>query len=248
MRIHPLRLAMVMALWCAAAAAAPRTLEGTVTYRERMALPPSAVLEVKLLDVSRADAAARTIAQTSVAPAGQVPIRYRLQFDDAEIVPGGRYALQARIMVEGQPWFATTTHHAVLAGGVDEAAIMVERVRTDPGASPAETPAGRWLAEDIRGGGVIDGLQTVLEIADDGTVTGSGGCNRMAGKATLSGNRITFGNAAATLMACVPAAMDQERKFFDALKDVRTWRVDPLRRKLTLLDGGGQPIIVLAKM
>lgn len=34
------------------------TLEGTATYRERIALPPDAIFEVVLQDVSRADAPA----------------------------------------------------------------------------------------------------------------------------------------------------------------------------------------------
>ncbi len=112
----------------------------------------------------------------------------------------------------------------------------------------AAGPAGKWLAEDIRGGGVIDRLQTVLEIAVDGAVTGTGGCNRMTGRATVSGEKIIFGSMASTRMACPPAVMDQERKFFDALRDARTWRRDPTRRKLTLLDAEGRPVIVLAQM
>ena len=40
---------------------------GSVTYRERIALPPSAVVTVKLLDVSRADAPAELIAEQVIA-------------------------------------------------------------------------------------------------------------------------------------------------------------------------------------
>jgi putative lipoprotein len=117
-----------------------------------------------------------------------------------------------------------------------------------PAAAATAGPAGRWLAEDIRGGGVIDRLQTILEIAGDGSVSGTGGCNRMAGKAVIAGDRITFGPLASTKMACPPAAMNQERKFFDALGDARAWRVDPVRRKLVLLDTEGKSILVLTRM
>jgi putative lipoprotein len=64
---------------------------------------------------------------------------------------------------------------------------------------------GRWLAEEIQGGRVVDRLQTVLEIAADGGVAGSGGCNRFAGRATISGDGIVFGRMAATTMGCAPA-------------------------------------------
>ena len=229
------------------AVAAPKTLSGTVTYRERIALPPGATIEVKLVDVSRADAPATTIAETSVTAAAQVPIPYALAFDDAGIEPRRRYTLQARITVGGKLWFATTTHHPVLAGGADNTDIVVQRVRAEPDAADAG-PTGRWLAEDIRGGGVIDRLQTILEIAPDGAVSGTGGCNRMMGKASIVNDVITFGQIASTQMACTPAAMNQERKFFDALRDVRGWRADPMRRKLILLAADGTPIVVLARM
>jgi len=49
------------------------------------------------------------------------------------------------------------------------------------------------------------------------------------------------------MMACTPAAMDQERKFFGVLEKARGWRVDAERRKLMLLDAGGAVIAVLAQ-
>lgn len=233
------------------AMAKPQTLTGTVAYRERIALPPSAVIEVKLLDVSRADAAAEVIAQTTIRPRGQVPIPYRLAFNDVRIKPGHTYVLRASIRVGKQLVFTSATHQPVLTGGPDQTDILVQRVADRPaeasGGDPAQ-PQGRWLAEDIRQGGVIDRLQTVLEIAPDGTISGTGGCNRMAGKATITGDTIAFGPLASTNMACTPAAMDQEAKFFAALRDVRTWRVDPQRRKLALLGADGKVLVVFSRM
>jgi putative lipoprotein len=107
---------------------------------------------------------------------------------------------------------------------------------------------GKWLVEDIRGGGVIDNLQTVLEIGSDGAVTGTGGCNRMNGAAKIAASAITFGPIASTRMACPPAVMDQESRFFSALDDVRAWRIDTASEKLLLLDGEAKPIVVLARM
>ncbi|WP_332685675.1 YbaY family lipoprotein, partial [Bosea sp. (in: a-proteobacteria)] len=69
-----------------AASAATATLRGTVSYRERIALPPGAIVEVKLLDVSLADAPARTIAETRVS-GRRNPARYVLRFDRSLIVP-----------------------------------------------------------------------------------------------------------------------------------------------------------------
>lgn len=195
-------------LHAAGAMAEPRTLDGAVIYRERMALPPNAVVEVKLVDVSRADAPSTTIAETRVTSGGQVPIRYQLQFDSADLQPRRTYALQARITVDDRLWFITTTRRPTVPGKTNKADIMVQRVRAERDAPSPATPAGRWLAEDIRGGGVIDRLQTVLQIGADGAVSGSGGCNSMTGTATISGDSITFSPIASTRMACTPAAMN----------------------------------------
>lgn len=110
------------------------------------------------------------------------------------------------------------------------------------------TPTGKWLAEDIDGGGVIDRLQTTLEIRDDGIVTGMGGCNRYAGSANFSGGTIKFLPMASTRMACSAAVMRQESKFHAALEKVESWRIDEQQRKLFLLDGGGFDLMRFSRM
>jgi putative lipoprotein len=71
---------------------------GSVTYRERIALPPSAVITVKLVDVSLADAPAVLIAEQVIATAGrQVPFEFALEYDAARIQPSHTYAVQVRI-------------------------------------------------------------------------------------------------------------------------------------------------------
>lgn len=111
----------------------------------------------------------------------------------------------------------------------------------------AATLAGRWLAEDIRGG-VIDRVQTMIEITIDGVITGSGGCNRISGRAVVSGQTIGFGRLVSTKMACTPAVMQQEQRFLRALEDARIWRIDSVRRKLVLLNEAGKPAVVFAAM
>ncbi len=229
------------------AVAEARTISGKVVYRERMMLPPGAVVEVKLLDVSLADAPARTISETRITDAKASPIPYTLRFNSAQIEPRRTYALQARIQQGDRLLFINTTRHAVFAGGKDDGEIQVEHVAGQVPSSPA-SPVGRWLAEDIRGGGVIDNLQTVLEISADGVVTGSGGCNRLRGQAAISGARLIFGAIAGTRMACPPAIMDQESKFLSALEVVRSFRVDPQQHKLFLLDAAGQTVMRLSAM
>lgn len=221
-----------------------KELSGTVAYRERIALPPGAIVEVQLLDVSLADAPAVVLGEVSITPVGQVPIPFTLTYDPAAIQPGHRYALQARISLDEKLLFTTDSHWAVFDGGENKTDLLLKRVNSDVHTNADALP-GTWLAEDIGGGGVMDYLQTTLEIRADGSFSGNGGCNNYRGNAQINGSAIRFGPAAATFKACTPAAMDQEQKFHAALGEVRSWEVDAIRRKLILRGQAGEKLIVL---
>ncbi|MDX8531407.1 YbaY family lipoprotein [Mesorhizobium sp. VK25A] len=93
--------------------AGERTIAGEVIYRERIVLPPDAVLMVELADVSLADAPATVIAKRRITLTGQVPIRFDIGFDPKAIRKGRTYALQARITVDDRLLFANDVHHHV---------------------------------------------------------------------------------------------------------------------------------------
>lgn len=127
-------------------------------------------------------------------------------------------------------------------------AFMLSAAAPGLAAEVPKTLQGRFLAEDIGGGGVIDRLQTTLEFSADGRFFGHGGCNRYTGSVKAVGRgRLILGPAASTRMACPPASMDQEAKFFKALDKVRGYIWDAKRRKLTLLDARKVPLAVLSR-
>ena len=91
---------------------------GTVTYRERIALPPTAVIKVQLVDVSRADAPAIVLGEQVTHAAGnQVPFAFEIQFDPARIEANYSYAVQARIEEDGKLQFISDRRYAVITGG-----------------------------------------------------------------------------------------------------------------------------------
>ncbi|HKE59272.1 MAG TPA: META domain-containing protein [Pyrinomonadaceae bacterium] len=93
-------------------------ITGTVSFRQRIGLTPSAVIQVKLVDVSRAGAASTTIAEQTIRPAGsQVPIPFAIQFDPSRINPRNRYTVQARILENGRLRFVNSQAYLVLTGG-----------------------------------------------------------------------------------------------------------------------------------
>lgn len=107
------------------------SVTGTVTYLQRIALTPNAVVEVKLLDVSRADAPAVTIAEQVIRAAGrQVPIEFELRYDPRRIDDRHRYAVQARILEDGKLWFINTqAFPAITAGNPNTVEVVVSPVR-----------------------------------------------------------------------------------------------------------------------
>jgi putative lipoprotein len=76
-----------------------QTIQGTATFRERMVLPPAAVLEATIEDVSRADARASVVARTRVAPPGNPPIAFTIAYDQTKILPEHRYVVRVRILL-----------------------------------------------------------------------------------------------------------------------------------------------------
>nr|WP_244563665.1 META domain-containing protein [Ensifer aridi] len=108
------------------------------------------------------------------------------------------------------------------------ACVLVElaSMQTVAAEKVPEELVGTWLAEDIGGRGVIDDLQTTLEIREDGAFGGMAGCNNFTGTFSLSDATISFGSAAATRKMCAPAIMDQQQKFLNALGAELGWKIE----------------------
>jgi heat shock protein HslJ len=74
----------------------------------------------------------------------------------------------------------------------------------------------------------------------DYRLTGSDGCNRMAGSYRLEGNTISFSQTASTMMAC-PEGMEQEQRFRNALISVAGYRIKG--QHLEFLDTQGAMLV-----
>jgi uncharacterized lipoprotein YbaY/membrane-bound inhibitor of C-type lysozyme len=114
------------------------SVTGTVTYLQRMALPPSAVIQVQLLDVSLADAPSQVIAEDKISLGDrQVPVPFELKFDPAAIDPKHAYSVSAKIMVDGELRFISDQSHPVLTrGNPNMVEIVVKQVTPQ---KPAQT-------------------------------------------------------------------------------------------------------------
>jgi uncharacterized lipoprotein YbaY len=93
-------------------------VSGTVTYRQRSALPTSAVLSVTIIDVSRPDASSTIIAEQRTPTAGkQVPIPFDITYDRTKVQERNRYAVRAEIRDGDRLLFTTDTSIPVITQG-----------------------------------------------------------------------------------------------------------------------------------
>ena len=91
------------------------SLSGTVSYHERLALSPDAVLTVELQDTSYADAPSRVIASQTISGPGQVPIKFDVAYDPGDIDSNNHYSVTARIVEsDGRLAFINDTAYEVL--------------------------------------------------------------------------------------------------------------------------------------
>ncbi len=101
------------------------TVSGTVTYLQREALPPNAVVEVKLVDVSRQDIAATVLGEQIITDPGQVPIPFEIAYDPGSIDPRFTYAVQVRITADGQLLFISDTVTPVITRGAPTSDVEI---------------------------------------------------------------------------------------------------------------------------
>ena len=208
-------------------------VKGTATFRERMVLPPNAVFEAQLEDVSRMDAPAEVIARTALKSLGNPPFAFEIPYDPARIQSNHSYSVRGRILVTGKVLFTTDTSYPVLTRGkTDTVSLLLRRAASSP-SKPPQASSGRPL-EKTYWKATLVGSTTVaakdpqaephLVLGPGGRFAGSDGCNRLTGSYELKGETITFSKIAGTMMAC-PDTAGTERAFKQALPNTRRWKI-----------------------
>ncbi|MBZ9771498.1 YbaY family lipoprotein [Mesorhizobium sp. CO1-1-8] len=218
--------------------AAENAVRGEVIYRERIALPPSAVLSVQLADVSLADAPATIIGEQKVKPTGQVPISFEIKFDPSVIRSQMTYALQARITVDDKLLFISDMRHQVDPLADVPQTIMLKMVT--PSAEPMVFDQ-LWLVDYVDGIGVIAAPQATFRVSEAGKAGGSGPCNTYSAPVKVDGPSIAIGDIVSTHKGCTAEVMAEERALFDALAKAASYRVDA--GKLIIADKDGREIL-----
>ncbi|MGD8439016.1 MAG: YbaY family lipoprotein [Holophagae bacterium] len=224
-----------MALAGVQAAEAADVVRGTATYRERMALPPDAVLEVTLEDVSRMDVPAEVIGRVEIADPGNPPYAFEIPYDADAIDERHSYSVWARITRDGTLMFTTDTAAPVLTRRAgNEVELVLKRVGGgSTGPSPRETAA----VDAVSGSyvGILpcadcDGIRYRIDLFDDGAFY-----ERMTYLGR--GNDATFD----TIGSWSLTTGEPTIALFDGDREPQRWEVVD-RSTLRKLDRGGQDI------
>ena len=199
------------------------TLSGTVTYRARIALPPDAVIRVRLDDASRPDTTTAPIAEQIISTGGrQVPIAFELPVADSLLSPTGRFALRAEIHGDGGTLMWTTSaayelpqpalsqQNIELVVMQNDAVAATQSPSSTPGRVAGAITGAEWHLVRMQ---PSDGRKTTLSPDEgytisfdaEGRYNGQAHCNRYGGayQLTTSGS-LTLTQGMSTLAACAP--------------------------------------------
>ncbi|MCW5282934.1 META domain-containing protein [Verminephrobacter eiseniae] len=236
---------------CASRPPAPdAVVSGVALTRERVLLPPEAVFEATLLDVTDPDRPPVVLGRQRRAPAGPAPYAIWIAYPSAHFLPQGRYEVRASVTLQGRLLLASNRRHPVpQAPAWRHVDVLLERLRPQPATQQAAVPLTlthwRLVAIDAETlprpaeGEVAPHL--VLQ-AGEARATGSGGCNRFLADYALQDAQLRFGRLVSNIALCLRNGA-LEQRFFAALGAVHSF--DQQGRQLLLRGAQGQPLLRL---
>jgi heat shock protein HslJ len=127
---------------------------------------------------------------------------------------------------------------------------LVETTMAAPAGDARGTLEGTaWNALELYGTAVTaqsaaPDRQPHLVFGSNGRLSGADGCNRLTGAYTVKDNGLTFGEIAATQMAC-PNTEDVVNRFRAALKGTSQWSI--VKDRLEFYGATGKPLAVFER-
>ncbi len=188
-------------------------LSGSVSYRERIALPEGSVIEVALQDISKADVAATVIASSTIVTTGEnVPVPFELSYDSSLIAASSTYSVSARIIVDGELRWANQVSVPVLTNGAATSSVEVVVSATGGSSVSGSTQGIPDTSKAVTLEGTTFRLSsfkgTALPVGQDYFLKFDGGrlsvkfCNNVSGGYKVDEKGIIKGNLISTQMYC----------------------------------------------
>ncbi|MBV0932571.1 META domain-containing protein [Marinobacterium weihaiense] len=206
---------------------ASHEVSGQALYRERIMLPPQSHLEVKVQDVSRADAPAEVLATLARGDLAAPPYDFSFTIPAEQIEPGHRYSVRAAIYNQDQLLFTTDQHYPVLAGEDDTQLMLVmKRVAREQARATLQNTYWKLISLNGEPVQVVEGEREPHLILKQGNrVQGFSGCNQFMGQFDQQDGQLSFGPIAGTMRACVPS-MTYERPFLQLMQGQVDWSIE----------------------
>ncbi len=158
------------------------------------------------------------------------------QIEGFSFEPGYRYRLSVEEIPVADPPADASAVRTVLRE-------QVRKVAVEPPADPFAGKTWRLFELLPAAEGAVRRPTAMITLAIDTPAeqaSGQGGCNRWFATAAIDGRNLKLTGMGATMMACPPPAMEEERAFFDALGRTEGYVVGDDGTSLTLtLAGGG---------
>lgn len=156
------------------------TIRGTIAYRERIALSQTAVVRVRLVDLTNPNAPTAVAESEFNALGKQVPLPFELTYETARLQPSRSYGVTAEILNQGASLFITPRpfNLSEVRGNLDLNLVMSASLN-QPETSPIKPIRGisLYLSEYGRGSVQIANRaaeninRTVVQIRTDASVT-----------------------------------------------------------------------------
>ncbi|HHP7233931.1 MAG TPA: META domain-containing protein [Desulfobacterales bacterium] len=117
-----------------------------------------------------------------------------------------------------------------------------DRAHTGCGGDPRSLLLGlEWIVETIGGAPVVEKSEPTILFLEEDRVAGNASCNRFMGGFQLTGEGLSFGQMAGTMMACEEPLSGQEMRFLELLQNTYRFEIGPEGR-LVLHTPAGQRI------
>ncbi|MBE9636796.1 META domain-containing protein [Salipiger mangrovisoli] len=239
-------IALLASLGGAPAMAETVDLPVVVRLAEGATLPPDAMLEVELLDVSRADAPA-TVLSAHRYRVEVLPVIVKLPYDDDAIDPRMSYIVAGKVRAGDSVVLRTTTAFpAITRDAPARPEITLEQTGTMPVADLPRITGIEWAAFEIGGRMMVTEDPPSMAFNEDGTFSMYGGCNRFTGRAEIgAGTLHVLQPLAGTRRACPEPRMNLDKAMVAALE--QTTGFVRYGKNLSLTNAAGVAVLRLTE-
>lgn len=195
------------------------SISGTVTYRERIALPETAELALTISRSSRGVVQPVT-SLTMLLGRKQVPIHFVMPYQLSSIEKGQDYILRAEIRDRGEVLFRTSEGVAVITNGRNRTELTLVR-NGNPGQTQTQVNYAdqKWELIELNGRSVRNnqGRPHVTFRSQGNELLGHGGVNQFGGSWKVTGETLQVDVGAMTMIGADEERLRLETDFISML-------------------------------